>query len=135
MLTQADLAVPSFEEGLQRSCNGWWRLDQAYRRCMVHARTYQQPGLLKPLRDWLEAQYVNNVLLPLTNRWSDQVAALTSWGSSSLPRQQEFHMRYVHAPLSSSTPKPMGPCSAPTAPLLLDSAASEARQREQQTIH
>lgn len=101
LLTQADLAVPNFEEGLQRYCHSWWRLDQAYRRCIVHARTYQQPGLLKPLRDWLEAQYVNNVLLPLTNRWSDQVAGLTSWGSSTLPRQKEFHMRYVHAPLSS----------------------------------
>jgi uncharacterized protein (TIGR02687 family) len=101
LLAKADLAVPSFEEGLQRYCHGWWRLDQAYRRCIVHARTYQQPGLLKPLRDWLEAQYVNNVLLPLTNRWSDQVAGLSSWGSSTLPRQKEFHMRYVHAPLSS----------------------------------
>ena len=101
LLAKADLQVPSFEEGLQRYCNGWWRLDQAYRRCIFHARTYQQPGLLKPLRDWLEAQYVNNVLLPLTNRWSDQVAGLSNWGSSSLPRQKEFHMRYVHAPLSS----------------------------------
>ena len=101
LLAKADLQVPNFEEGLQRYCNGWWRLDQAYRRCIFHARTYQQPGLLKPLRDWLEAQYVNNVLLPLTNRWSDQVAGLSSWGSSTLPRQKEFHMRYVHAPLSS----------------------------------
>ena len=100
LLAKADLQVPSFEEGLQRYCNGWWRLDQAYRRCIVHARAYQQPGLLKPLRDWLEAQYVNNVLLPLTNRWSDQVSGLSSWGSNTLPRQQEFHMRYVHAPLS-----------------------------------
>ena len=101
LLAKADLQVPSFEQGLQRYCHGWWRLDQAYRRCIFHARTYQQPGLLKPLRDWLEAQYVNNVLLPLTNRWSDQVAGLSSWGSSTLPRQKEFHMRYVHAPLSS----------------------------------
>jgi uncharacterized protein (TIGR02687 family) len=101
LLAKADLQVPSFEEGLQRYCNGWWRLDQAYRRCIFHARAYQQPGLLKPLRDWLEAQYVNNVLLPLTNRWSDQVGGLSSWGSSTLPRQKEFHMRYVHAPLSS----------------------------------
>jgi len=101
LLDKADLQVPSFEEGLQRYCKGWWRLDQAYRLCIFHARTYQQPGLLKPLRDWLEAQYVNNVLLPLTNRWSDHVAGLSSWGSSTLPRQKEFHMRYVHAPLSS----------------------------------
>jgi uncharacterized protein (TIGR02687 family) len=105
LLAKADLAVLSFEEGLQRYCNGWWRLDQAYRRCIFHARTYQQPGLLKSLRDWLEAQYVNNVLLPLTNRWSDQVSHLSSWSSTTLPRQKEFHMRYVHAPLSSKSLK------------------------------
>jgi uncharacterized protein (TIGR02687 family) len=101
LLAKADLQVPSFEEGLQRYCNGWWRLDQAYRRCIFHARSYQQPGLLKPLRDWLESQYVNNLLLPLTNRWSDQVSGLSSWAATSLPLQKEFHMRYVHAPLSS----------------------------------
>jgi uncharacterized protein (TIGR02687 family) len=101
LLAKVDLSVPSFEEGLQRYCNGWWRLDQAYRRCIFHSRAYQQPGLLKPLRDWLEAQYVNNMLLPLTNHWSDQVRGLSRWGSSTLPRQREFHMRYVHAPLSS----------------------------------
>ncbi|MCX5947011.1 MAG: BREX-1 system phosphatase PglZ type A [Cyanobacteria bacterium] len=101
LLAKVDLQVPSFDEGLQRYCNGWWRLDQAYRRCIFHARTYQQPGLLKPLRDWLESQYVNNVLLPLTNRWSDQVSQLGAWSSTALPRQKEFHMRYVHAPLSS----------------------------------
>ncbi len=101
LLAKADLQVPGFEEGLQRYCNSWWRLDQAYRRCIFHARTYQQPTLFKPLREWLENQYVNNVLLPLTNRWSDQVSQLSSWSSTALPRQKEFHMRYVHAPLSS----------------------------------
>jgi uncharacterized protein (TIGR02687 family) len=105
LLQKADLQVPSFEEGLQRYCNSWWRLDQAYRRCIVHARTYQQPTLFKPLREWLENQYVNNVLLPLTNRWSDQVSQLSSWSSRTLPRQKEFHMRYVHAPLTSKSLK------------------------------
>jgi uncharacterized protein (TIGR02687 family) len=105
LLSKADLSVPSFEEGLQRYCNGWFRLDQAYRRCIFHARTYQQPTLFKPLREWLEAQYVNNVLLPLTNCWSDQVSQLSSWSSKSLPRQKEFHMRYVHAPLGAKSLK------------------------------
>jgi uncharacterized protein (TIGR02687 family) len=105
LLSRVDLQVPSFEEGLQRYCNSWWRLDQAYRRCIFHARTYQQPGLFKPLREWLENQYVNNVLLPLTNRWSDQLSQLNTWSSSTLPRQQEFHMRHVHAPLGSRSLK------------------------------
>jgi uncharacterized protein (TIGR02687 family) len=105
LLAKADLQVPSFEQGLQRYCNSWWRLDQAYRRCIFHARTYQQPGLFKPLRDWLENHYVNNVLLPLTNRWSDQVSQLNTWSSDALPRQKEFHMRYVHAPLGAKSLK------------------------------
>ncbi|QPN59737.1 BREX-1 system phosphatase PglZ type A [Synechococcus sp. CBW1002] len=105
LLAKADLQVPGFEEGLQRYCNGWWRLDQAYRRCIFHARTYQQPTLFKPLREWLENQYVNNVLLPLTNRWSDQVSQLSSWSSTALPRQKEFHMRYLHAPLGAKSLK------------------------------
>ena len=101
LLEKADLQIESFDAGLAGYTNTWWRLDQAYRCCVFHARTYQQPGLLKPLRDWLENQYVNNVLLPLTNRWSDQVARQAEWKSDLLPRQKEFHMRYVHAPLSS----------------------------------
>ena len=105
LLAKADLQVPGFEEGLQRYCNSWWRLDQAYRRCIFHARTYLQPTLFKPLREWLENQYVNNVLLPLTNRWSDQVSQLSSWSSNTLPRQKEFHMRFVHAPLGAKSLK------------------------------
>lgn len=101
LLEKADLQIESFDAGLAGYTNTWWRLDQAYRCCVFHARTYQQPGLLKTLRDWLENQYVNNVLLPLTNRWSDQVARQAEWKSDLLPRQKEFHMRYVHAPLSS----------------------------------
>lgn len=105
LLAKADLQVPGFEEGLQRYCNNWWRLDQAYRRCIFHARTYLQPTLFKPLREWLENQYVNNVLLPLTNRWSDQVSQLSNWSSNAMPRQKEFHMRYVHAPLGAKSLK------------------------------
>ena len=105
LLAKADLQVPGFEEGLQRYCNSWWRLDQAYRRCIFHARTYLQPTLFKPLREWLENQYVNNVLLPLTNRWSDQVSQLSSWSSNTLPRQKEFHMRFVHSPLGAKSLK------------------------------
>jgi len=105
LLEKADLQIESFDAGLAGYTNSWWRLDQAYRRCIFHARSYQQPGLLKPLRDWLEAHYVNNVLLPLTNRWSDQVARQAEWKSELLPRQKEFHMRYVHAPLTSKTLK------------------------------
>ena len=101
LLAQADLQVPSIDEGLKRYCNSWWKLDQAYRRFTYHDRSYGQAGLLKSLRTWMENQYVNNVLLTLTNHWSDRVSEMSSWSCDALPSQREFHMRYVHAPLSS----------------------------------
>lgn len=101
LLAQADLQVPSVDEGLKRYCNSWWKLDQAYRRFTFHERSYSQPGLMKSMRNWMEKQYVNNVLLPLTNHWSERVSEMSSWSCEALPPQQQFHMRYVHAPLSS----------------------------------
>ncbi|MFS6826122.1 BREX-1 system phosphatase PglZ type A [Cyanobium sp. ATX-6F1] len=101
LLEKAVLQVESLDAGLQQYISGWWRIDEAYRRCTFHARTYQQPGLLQKLRHWVESHYVNNFLLPLTNNWSDQVAGLSQWRSQALPAQKEFHMRYVHAPLGS----------------------------------
>lgn len=101
LLAKADLQVPSIDEGLKRYCNSWWKLDQAYRRFTYHERSYSQPGLLKSLRTWMEMHYVNNVLVPLTNHWSDRVSEMSSWSCEALPPQQQFHMRYVHTPLSS----------------------------------
>ena len=101
LLDKADLQVPSIDEGLKRYCNSWWKLDQAYRRFTFHERSYSQPGLMKSMRNWMEKQYVNNVLLPLTNHWSERVTEMSSWSCKALEPQQEFHMRYVHSPLTS----------------------------------
>ena len=56
---------------------------------------------MKSLRSWMEKQYVNNVLLPLTNHWSERVSEMSSWSCKALEPQQQFHMRYVHSPLTS----------------------------------
>ena len=101
LLAQVDLQVPSIDEGLKRYCNSWWKLDQAYRRFTFHERSYSQPGLMKSMRNWMEKQYVNNVLLPLTNHWSERVSEMSSWSCKALEPQQQFHMRYVHSPLTS----------------------------------
>ena len=101
LLAKVDLQVPSIDEGLKRYRNSWWKLDQTYRRFTFHERSYSQPGLMKSLRNWMEKHYVNNVLVPLTNHWSDRVSEMSSWSCEALPPQQQFHIRYVHAPLSS----------------------------------
>ena len=97
-----DLKVQSFENGLHQYCNNWWRIDRTYRRCVFHTRSYEQPGLMKPLKEWVENQYINNALRPLTNNWSDQVKDLTHWSSVNLLSQKSFYTTYVHTPLTSS---------------------------------
>jgi uncharacterized protein (TIGR02687 family) len=96
LLASTDLAVPSLDAGLRLYIERWWRIDQAYRLCITNLRAYGQPGLMAELKLWVENHYVNNFLLPLADHWSDQVARLTTWSAKALPRQKEFHARYVN---------------------------------------
>ena len=102
LIIENDLKVQSFENGLQKYCNNWWRIDRTYRCCVFHTRSYGQPGLMKPLKEWVENQYLNNALRPLTNQWSDHVKDLSHWSSVNLHSQKSFHKTYIHTPLSSS---------------------------------
>ena len=102
LIIENDLKVQSFENGLQNYCNNWWRIDRTYRCCVFHTRSYGQPGLMKPLKEWVENQYLNNALRPLTNQWSDHVKDLRHWSSVNLHSQKSFHKTYVHTPLSYS---------------------------------
>jgi uncharacterized protein (TIGR02687 family) len=96
LLASTDLSVASLDNGLLLYVERWWRLDQAYRLCIANLRAYGQPGLMEGLKGWVENHYVNNFLLPLSDHWSDQVAKLTTWQAEALPRQKEFHARYVN---------------------------------------
>ena len=51
----------------------------AYRRCTWHLRLYGQVQLMEQITQWVEKAYVNNFLLPLADRWSDQVRRLATW--------------------------------------------------------
>ena len=100
LLTRVDLGVSSLNVGLQLYVDRWWRIDQAYRLCIANLRAYGQPGLMQGLKGWVDNHYVNNFLLPLSDHWSDHVAKLTTWQASALPRQRDFHARYVDPLLS-----------------------------------
>jgi uncharacterized protein (TIGR02687 family) len=95
LLKSVDLSVDSIDSGLERYTATWWRLDQAYRLCIANLRAYNQSGLTKGIRAWVENHYVNSFLLPLADHWSERLAQLTQWQATALPRQREFHMRYV----------------------------------------
>jgi uncharacterized protein (TIGR02687 family) len=95
LVAGAELNVGTLDEGLTRYTQGWWRIDMAYRRFWFHQRHYAQTNLMEQIAAWVEKTYVNNFLLPLTDRLSDRIRELTRWLSEALPPQTAFFDRYV----------------------------------------
>ena len=100
LLAAADLTVDSVEAGVVRYTTTWWRIDMAYRRCTRHLRNYGQVQLTEKIARWIERAYVNNFLLPLTDRWCDQVRRLDVWECPGVSAQRRFFDLYVQPYLS-----------------------------------
>jgi uncharacterized protein (TIGR02687 family) len=95
LLESAELKVESIEAGISRYISSWHRIDTAYRRFQFHLRSYGQVALMEKIAEWVEKSYVNNYLLPLTDRWSDQVRGMKSWSCEQLQPQQAFFNQFV----------------------------------------
>ena len=95
LLASVELTLDSLSAGMSRYVRNWWRLDMAYRRCIWHLRLYGQVQLMERINQWVEKAYVNNFLLPLTDRWSDQVRRLESWECPGQATQRGFFRKYV----------------------------------------
>lgn len=94
-LASAELAVDSIDSGIARYQSSWYRIDSAYRKFCLHARRYGQVAVMERVTDWVEKTYVNNYLLPLSDRWSDQVRKLSRWEAQAIPTQTTFFSRFV----------------------------------------
>ena len=96
LLSAAELTVESIEAGIQRYTATWHRIDAAYRKFHFHSRRYGQVALLERIADRVEKTYLANFLLPLADRWGDQVAKLAVWpGEVTVVKQTDFFARYV----------------------------------------
>ena len=95
LLASAELTVESVDAGFSRYMANWWRIDMAYRRCNWRLRQYGNQQVMKQITAWLEKTYVNNFLLPLTERWCDQVRRLEIWQCDQLQPQSRFYEVYV----------------------------------------
>jgi uncharacterized protein (TIGR02687 family) len=100
LLASADLTVDSVAGGFSRYVASWWRIDFAYRRCHWNLRRYGQVKLMEQISQWVEKSYVNNFLLPLADRWSDQVRGLAAWECPGVLAQRQFFSHYVQPFLS-----------------------------------
>ncbi|RYD29512.1 MAG: BREX-1 system phosphatase PglZ type A, partial [Verrucomicrobiaceae bacterium] len=96
LLAAAELSMDSLESGIARYTARWWRIDMAYRLCIHHLRRYHQVPLMERISQWVEKTYVNNFLLPLSDRWSDWIRPLERWGSrEGIPSQRRFFETWV----------------------------------------
>jgi uncharacterized protein (TIGR02687 family) len=96
LLASAELTIDSPASGVNRYVGSWWRIDTAYRNCILHLRRYGQTQVMEQVSQWVEKTYVNNFLLPLTDRWSDQVRRMTTWECQGQTSQRQFFDNYVH---------------------------------------
>lgn len=91
----AKLEIASFDDGLTRYRNEWFRIDQLY-RLFTHAyltAEFKQP--LEALGDLVENAYVTNFLAKLGVSWQAQVNGVERWRTLNVPSQSSFYEHYV----------------------------------------
>jgi len=93
-LTSLNLAMRSFDDGLERYRREWFRIDQLYRQFTYAARTAEYPKPLESLREKVEKRYTNKYVYELGNAWQQQVDQVEKW-RSTLGSQAAFYSRYV----------------------------------------
>ncbi len=96
LVAAVEVQVETLDAAVQRYATSWYRVDTAYRKFHLHARSYGQVGLLARITDRVEKSYVANFLLPLADRWGDQVRKMETWpGELSVAKHTAFFERYV----------------------------------------
>ena len=94
-LSEANLAMESLADGVQRYSRSWYQLDQLYRKCVYHVSVSGQPSLLGSLMEQVENLYTNNYLLKLGDRFQVFVDSTTQWDAFPVRRQKDFFEHWV----------------------------------------
>lgn len=94
-LSTLNLSMQSFDEGLERYRDDWFRVDQLYRQFTYAARTAEFSAPLEALRTQVEKFYANKFLYELGNAWQQQVDGLDLWRSEALRPQTSFYTDHV----------------------------------------
>jgi uncharacterized protein (TIGR02687 family) len=96
LVAAAELKIESIETGIQRYAATWHRIDSTYRKFHFHARGYGQVALLERIVERVEKTYLTNFVLPLADRWGDQVAKMAIWpGDGPVVKQMDFFAHFV----------------------------------------
>jgi uncharacterized protein (TIGR02687 family) len=71
--------VDDLDQGINRYCSAWWRIDQAYRKFHASRRASRQASLLQDIEDEVERRYLHDYLAPLATRWETLLDAQKVW--------------------------------------------------------
>ena len=102
-LGEANLAMDSLAEGVQRYSRFWYLLDQLYRKFTYHVRMSGQASLMGNLTGQIENLYSNNFLLKLGDRFQAFVDSASKWEAAPVRRQNEFFAHWVRPFLRKET--------------------------------
>ncbi|AZZ42537.1 BREX-1 system phosphatase PglZ type A [Acidipropionibacterium jensenii] len=104
-LATATFDLPSFDAGLQRYQQEWFRIDQLYRHFRLAVRSTDYGRVIETLGDEVENYYVNKFLFPLGAVWQHQVDAVSAWRSTALRPQSSFYRGQVEPLVRKGTKK------------------------------
>ena len=87
--------ISSFDEGLTRYRDEWFRIDQRYRQFTQAYLTAEFKQPIAMLAELVEKAYVTDFLAPLGAAWQQQVDAVPQWRTISMTSQSSFYDHYV----------------------------------------
>ena len=94
-LSDVNLTMASFVEGIERYSRFWFSLDQLYRKFTYHVRLSGQATLMGALTEQVENFYSNNYLLKLNDQWQAFVDTGKQWDATPVLLQRNFYERCV----------------------------------------
>jgi uncharacterized protein (TIGR02687 family) len=95
LLPKLDLTIESFDAGVEKYASTWWRMDQLYRKFVLHSTESGQAALLDALAERIEGHYVNDYLGVLSDRWQEWVDRCKTWDTAGIASQRAFVPSFV----------------------------------------
>lgn len=100
LTTDQVLSIASFDEGLRKYSNDWYKVDQLYRQFTYSFREAEFTKPLEALRELVESRYTNQFVYELGVSWQQQVDQRQQWRSDELRNQTRFFDTYVEPVIS-----------------------------------
>ncbi|GGH36807.1 hypothetical protein GCM10007423_29360 [Dyadobacter endophyticus] len=91
----ADTKYATFEEGVKDYAQNLYKVDQSYRKFILHYRASNQNRVLSELYERVDKIYSNDWLLHYNNNWQQRVDELDAWPNQNLNSQQLFFKNQV----------------------------------------